>query len=173
MNNEILLMVTGHRPHKIPGGYNEGSPGWLAIRHWLGEQIQAHAPRAVISGMALGVDTVFAVAALELGVPLVAAIPFQGQEAQWPAASKARYQRLLARAAIVHAVSPPGYHVSKMHVRNQWMVDTCTHALAVWDGSSGGTGACVRAIRVAEKPLRVFDPRAIAGLLSTTIEESP
>lgn len=159
MANETLLMVTGHRPHKMPGGYNEQSAGWLAVRRWLGAQIEAHAPRAVISGMALGVDTVFADVAVERGVALVAAIPFVGQEARWPATAQARYRALLARAAVVYAVSPPGYHASKMHARNQWMVDTCSHALAVWNGSAGGTDACVHAIRAAEKPLRVFDPR--------------
>jgi uncharacterized phage-like protein YoqJ len=31
-----------------------------------------------------------------------------------------------------------------MQVRNEWMVDHCNDLLAVWDGSDGGTGNCVR-----------------------------
>lgn len=35
------------------------------------------------------------------------------------------------------------YHISKMHNRNQFMVNQSKFVIAVWDGSSGGTSNCV------------------------------
>jgi uncharacterized phage-like protein YoqJ len=31
-----------------------------------------------------------------------------------------------------------------MQIRNEWMVDNAHIVLALWDGSSGGTGNCIK-----------------------------
>jgi uncharacterized phage-like protein YoqJ len=99
----------------------------------------------MISGMALGWDTAFAIATIRLGIPLVAAVPFSGQESRWPEAAQARYRSIIAAASDVIVVSPGSYAPAAMHARNRWMVDHCDALAALWNGSpDGGTAACVR-----------------------------
>ena len=95
------IMVTGHRPDKL-GGYGP-SETQAAVRTWLWERVKLHAlynedPFA-ISGMALGVDQWFAEEALDLGVPVHAYVPFEGQESRWPEPSRYAYGKLLKRCA--------------------------------------------------------------------------
>lgn len=94
--------------------------------------------------MALGVDQDFAYVCYEMAIPFVAAIPFVGQENNWPQHSQDWYEWLLIRAESVVVVSPGEYAAWKMQARNQWMVDNCDVVLAVWDGSEGGTANCYR-----------------------------
>lgn len=146
--------ATGHRPDKL-GGY-EMNPWQIAIGRKLSELILAGEPRGVISGMALGVDQLFAWAAVENGVPFVAAVPFPGQERAWPIRAQSNYHRLLALAKKVIYVSEGHYSAEKMQIRNKWMVDHCNTLVAVWDGSDGGTANCVHyATSVNRKILRV------------------
>lgn len=105
--------------------------------------LQRHAPTQVISGMALGWDTALAMAAIAHHIPLIAAVPFVGQESRWPPAQRLRYQKLLRRATEVVVVTEGGYAAWKMQKRNEWMVDRCDVLLALWDGSSGGTANCL------------------------------
>jgi len=93
--------------------------------------------------MALGWDTAVAIAALRGGIPLVAAVPFQGQEARWPAAAQKRYRDILAHADRIAIISPDSYSPQAMHVRNRWMVDRCDILATLWSGAPGGTAACV------------------------------
>jgi uncharacterized phage-like protein YoqJ len=136
-----VIAVTGHRPDKI-GGYDFQAPQRMWIRDQLRERLLIYRPKRCISGMALGVDQDFANVCIELGIPFTAAIPFVGQEDSWPKESQDIYTSILAKADDVMVVSPGGYAVWKMQVRNKWMVDHCNLLIAVWDGSPGGTGNC-------------------------------
>ena len=100
-------------------------------------------PRGVISGLALGWDTAWAIAAIRCGVSFTAAVPFKGQELRWPDAAQRRYRELLVAAEDVAVVSKGGYSSAAMHIRNRWMVDRCDAVVALWDGSGGGTGSCI------------------------------
>lgn len=132
---------TGHRPQKLLGfGARANSTLCRFTRAWL----EALRPECVISGMALGWDQALATAAVELAIPFVAAVPFEGQEARWPESSQREYQALLGRAAEVVIVSSGSFSARSMQARNQWMTDYCDLLLALYDGSSGGTGNCIR-----------------------------
>jgi uncharacterized phage-like protein YoqJ len=131
-----VVAFSGHRPDKLLTSAND-------VYRWLLARLEAVKPSQAISGMALGTDTLGAIAALKLGIPLVAAVAFQGQDQHWPESDRKVYSKILARAADVTYVSGPGYNGWKYHARNQWMVDHADLVLAVWDGSSGGTKSCV------------------------------
>lgn len=139
----MIIAATGHRPNKLGGEYNHDGKYSRAIRTKMAEVIEEYKPEAVISGMALGVDTLWAMTAIVLNVPLIAAVPFVGQESHWPNESQQTYRYLLSKAHKVNIVSAGGYASWKMHARNMWMVDRCNVLLAFWDGTSGGTGNCV------------------------------
>lgn len=136
--SKVVFAGTGHRPNKL-GGYADPLPRGLA-RQFLEEC----RPDEVISGMALGWDTCIALAARDLGIPYVAAIPFEGQEHKWPEQSRRVYGAIRKGAAREIVISSAGYSAEAMQKRNEWMVDNCTLLIALWDGSDGGTANCVR-----------------------------
>jgi uncharacterized phage-like protein YoqJ len=137
----MIVAATGHRPEKL-GGHSyrlDGRLIGLAVAY-----LNEVEPERIISGMALGWDTAWAAAAYVLGVPFTAAIPFEGQESRWPADLQQRYREILAKATEVVVVSHGGYSSTAMEMRNRWMVDRADLIAALWDGSSGGTGNCIR-----------------------------
>lgn len=103
--------------------------------------------------MALGWDTAVALAALDLGLPLVAAVPFSGQELRWALESQRLYHLILAQADAVEVICTPGFSPHKMQLRNMAMVGDCDFLLACWDGSPGGTANCVSYAESEGRPL--------------------
>lgn len=153
-----IVAVTGHRPGKL-GGYDEGNSIAKAVKQQLREELERIRPDSLISGMALGVDQWAVQIALDLAIPVIAAVPCDGQDAIWKPELRRRYAKLLARCTEVHVVCPGGYARWKMQTRNEWMVDHCQQVIAVWDGSDGGTEKCVRYARKVGKPVVEINPR--------------
>lgn len=158
------IMVTGHRPEKLPGGYNLDSPANKLLEESLYRILRKAQPTSVISGMALGVDQIFVRAALRLKAELptlhiIAAVPCKGQELVWknPTTQKI-YHDLLAQCDTVKVLSET-YTYSCMKDRNNWMVAKCTSAIAVYDGSAGGTQHAVNALKTAKKNILIIHPR--------------
>lgn len=148
----MIIAITGHRPDKL-GGYHK-NPITVGVYKLLDGMVRtqkAHDPRLILmSGMALGADTMWAIIARELSLPLIAAIPFEGQDSKWFQPAKDLYWDLRRYAdstapsgGMVKIVSPGGYSSRKMQARNEWMVDRCDRLVAVFDGSSGDTANCV------------------------------
>ncbi len=143
----MIYAATGHRPEKV-GGYEREATERLelfAFEVLAGIQRGPEAQRIsrMISGMALGWDTAVALAALELKIPLEAAVPFKGQEEKWPEPAKRRYHDILRRCIRVNYLAPPGFQAWKMGNRNFWMVNKSERMLALWNGTKGGTEVCV------------------------------
>lgn len=152
MNTKKLILVgTGHRPVKLGfKGDPYSSQNFALLVEFLRKELRENPElietQGVISGMALGFDMALAVAAIKEGIPLVAAVPFEGQELAWPTDSWARrvYGQILERATEVVVVSPGGYSAQKMQARNQWMVDRADRVVALWNTTPGGTANAVR-----------------------------
>lgn len=157
----MKISFSGHRPDKLPNketGYKIPNPTYDFVVKSLREVLLKLKPEIAISGMALGVDSWAAEICLELGIPFIAAIPFIGQEKVWPQSSKDQYNFLLSKASEKVIVNPGGYAAWKMQARNQWMSDQADQIIAVWDGSDGGTGNCVKYVKKINKPLIIIDP---------------
>jgi Uncharacterized protein conserved in bacteria len=69
---------------------------------------------------------------------------FFGQESQWPQKSQEHFKWLFYQCSGQIVVSEGGYSPYKMQVRNEWMVDHSERIAALWDGSKGGTGNCIK-----------------------------
>lgn len=148
-----VIAITGHRPGKLGNDYDLTSPLISRIRTRLMALLVNRKPDFMISGMALGIDTLWALLAIENSIPLIAAIPFETQDAAWPAYARETYRRLLKAAhTVVNVSGQPEYAARYMQLRNEWMVDHCTHLVAVWDGSAGGTSNCVKYAKTRLKP---------------------
>lgn len=157
----MVLGITGHRPPKL-GGYNNATNRRGDIKYVLKKLFVQLKPACVVSGMALGADQWAVEAALELNIKVLALIPCLGQESQWPIDSQQRYKSLLEQivntGGSVEYVSKELYTPACMHVRNQKIVDYSEQLIAVWDGSWGGTGSCVRLAKQAGRPITRVHP---------------
>lgn len=146
----MIVAGTGHRPNKL-GGY--GVDVFQALRERARMELQVLDPVSVISGMALGWDQALAYAAHDLEIPFTAYVPFEGQESAWPAMSQRDYRDLLGAAKGVVTCCAGGYAPHKLQTRNEMMVDACDTVLALWDGTKGGTGNCIRYAKRVGKPI--------------------
>ena len=154
----MIVAFTGHRPDKL-GGYKVPNPIYDHVYKQIKTALQELKPDKVISGMALGVDQWAAAIAYKLGIPFLAAIPFDGQESAWPQESQKTFRLLRRLASEEVIVCEGGYAASKMQTRNIWVVDHCDKLIAVWDGSKGGTGNCVEYAKAIGKDIYYIDPR--------------
>lgn len=150
MERSYVLAGTGHRFDKLGGYSSETHTRLIFLARW---SIEKYHPTLIISGMAPGWDQALATAAVELGIPFTAAVPFIGQENRWPRLSIEKYRALLAKARNVVIVSEGGYAAWKMQRRNEWMANNADAMLALWNGSDGGTANCLRYARDAGKPV--------------------
>lgn len=155
---KTIVAFSGHRPQKL-GGYNIPNKIYNYITQQLKQKLLELKPDKCISGMALGWDQWAAETALDMKIPLLAAVPFQGQERIWPKSSQAVYQQLLAAAAEVVVVCEGGYAPQKMQIRNQWMTDNCDILLCCYNGDkTGGTANCIEYARKIGREIIIIDP---------------
>jgi uncharacterized phage-like protein YoqJ len=156
----MIIAGTGHRPDKL-GGYDPHTTRKVltfaeaALRHYQ--------PSTVITGMAQGWDMALAQASINLNIPFHAYVPFIGQEQVWPSATRLYYKALLQHAQHVIVCSPGGYTKQAMQVRNQRMIDQCELLLALWNGSSGGTGNAIAYATFLNKPYVNLWPQFLMG----------
>lgn len=155
----MIVAGTGHRPNKL-GGYNLPNPIYNYVCQQTEKILLELKPDKIISGMALGFDQYFVNIAIKLNIPVLAAIPFEGQEKKWTLKSQNIYHKLINKCSEVVYVCPPGYTNKKMQLRNMWMVDQCDILIAVISSSTveGGTYNCVQYAKNTQKPIMIIDP---------------
>jgi uncharacterized phage-like protein YoqJ len=137
---------TGHRPGKLPWGYNETDPRCLALKRRIADAIEAAYDQGYhhfLCGMALGCDLYFCERVLELrkqhpDVTIEAALPCPTQADSWPPAQRARYAAMVAACDFETLVSEK-YTPSCMQRRDRYMVDHASLLIAAFDGTAGGT----------------------------------
>lgn len=166
----MKIAITGHRPNKLGNDYDLTGPLIGKIKSKLQSIIDDHVSIhygdvTLISGMALGIDTLWAELAIENNLPLIAAIPCKGQESRWTKASIERYNRILNNPlTTVVMVSEEPYNNSCMQDRNIYMVDECDLLIGIWDGTTGGTGNCVEYAKSISRNLIIINPKLILKL---------
>jgi uncharacterized phage-like protein YoqJ len=155
----MILAGTGHRPNKL-GGFHLPNPTYNYLCQEIEKVLLELKPSQVISGFALGFDQWLAHLAIQQGIPVIAAVPFVGQESIWPEASQKTYRKLLAKATEVVIVSEGGYAAYKLQIRNEWMVNKCDTLLACFrsNETSGGTYNCLQYAKSVNKNIIVIDP---------------
>ena len=154
--NINILGITGHRPQSF--GFSNISLH-NKIKYAIVSYLEKAKPDLLVTGMALGVDTWAAEAAIDLGIPFEAAVPFIGQEGRWSTEDQRRYKTLLEAAIKVTVVSPGSYSAEKMHIRNAYIVNKCTTLLAIYNGSkTGGTYNAVEFAKTTGKQIEIINP---------------
>jgi uncharacterized phage-like protein YoqJ len=171
---------TGHRPGKY-GDYDikheSNKPIIKALTNAIELAINQEGINRFISGGALGVDTLAFYSVHKLkekyeGTTNILALPFEQQDKIWTPEQKKWYRKMIELADEVIYVDTleaykikdlkvGEYHPAKMQKRNEYMVDHSFVVIAMWDGSNGGTGNCVRYARklYENRILYHIDPR--------------
>lgn len=182
--SEIVCVGTGHRPDKLGGfvDYDSNGPIRTRLREEARRVLREEKVTHVISGMALGWDTILVEAAVDMQIPFTALIPFRGFSRPWTDAQRKTLQSLVWRAEEVEALSEAA-SVSRANAtkllmkRNRRLIDELKKAkkngflFACWNGdTSGGTWNTVelartmrlRIVRLDPDPI-VLDPYESAG----------
>lgn len=158
--------VTGHRPDKL-WGYDTDNPNYERLRRYFRQMLMELNCGTAHTGMAIGTDIEFAKAVLEMKdylhkpIELVAHIPCDNQQCKWPRDTQLDYEYILSRCSEVTIVSPGPYAPWKMQKRNEHLVNSVDHLIAVYDGSAGGTGNCVGYARNTSVILHIVTPKQI------------
>ena len=147
----MICAFSGHRPQKLPWGYDEQDPRCLAVKRMLEKRLEeayALGCRTFLCGMAQGCDTYFAEAVLALRqrrpeIQLIAMIPWAGQADRWSEEDRRRYARLCAFCDS-REILEPVYSTGCALRRNSAMVRRADVLISVYDGSLSGTGNTVR-----------------------------
>lgn len=161
----MRMCVTGHRPSKMPThyGYDITNESWTKLKERFKKLLIEKQCTEAITGMALGVDTVFALAVIELkdsgyNIKLHSAIPCRNQEKTWDIEDQLLYGYILSKADIIKLVSDREYKAYLMQIRNEYMVDNSDEIIAVWNGEKkGGTYNCIKYTEMHGKKINYIE----------------
>lgn len=174
---KLSITITGHRPQRLDNAFKIDHP----INVKLAREMQLFIfdkagfnketqkfdfdKVTLISGMALGADTIWALVAIKMKkrfpdvFELESAIPCKGQESRWPDDDKVRYQRILKHADIITQVSHEEYAPWLMQKRNEYIVDQSDIVFAIWDSlEKGGTWNAIRYAKEKNKNIYKYFP---------------
>ena len=123
-------MVTGHRPQ----GLNQTQRTYIkAVLPAIVEELaKDYKVDTLLSGMAQGVDLIWAGIARQSSLRLEAYIPFPEQTKGWDAEWVNYHEGLIDYASFIHQASN-SYATWAFHKRNDMMLDNCDVVVAVWD----------------------------------------
>ncbi len=146
MKREQTCCFTGHRPSKLPWGENESDVRCIELKKRIAtalEDAYRKGMRHFICGMALGADTYFCEAALQLrdrypDVTVEAALPCEEQAAHWKERDRRRYFSLIEQCDYETMVQRL-FDKQCMLRRDRYMVDRSAMIIAVYGGILGGT----------------------------------
>lgn len=163
MDNRFeVAMITGHRPQHLSAAEQAWSQ--LAIAKTVNNLRQNYGTEIVVSGLALGADTWWALAGLSAGLKLDSYIPFKDQPKKWPAADQALWRQLVQHSWRKTVVGGQEFSVAMLHARNDAMLKTTLAsnglvvALFLGDKTSGGTFSAVDKAKKKGLPLLILDP---------------
>jgi uncharacterized phage-like protein YoqJ len=161
----MTATFTGHRPNKLGGYKPEDNKELLWRLHdAVVEHIEKYKVDTWITGMALGVDQWGAKIVLKLretthpNLKLICAIPCKNHEKNWNKQSQKEWQDIVDKADQVIYTSEDDYAPYLMMKRNEWMCNHSQYILAVWDGTDGGTGNCVKYAEKQDKNIYIIRP---------------
>jgi hypothetical protein len=171
------IALTGHRPvargeNRLFGGYGEynkrdTSPYYQRMRETLrgmvDDLLESHEHLTLHSGMALGVDTVWAEVILEARqdhpdrIAFTADVPTLSQAAKWGGPSQQTW-RSLTRQADQLNVYADEYRTGVEELRNKGMIVGADTVIAVADGRPSGTQRAIQDAIKAGAELIQLDP---------------
>lgn len=174
--NNLRMCVTGHRPNKLKGKYVRYSKSNLEIFYEMVEVLtniieNSEYCLTCYSGMALGIDMLFADAVLTVKdnfperIKLICALPFRNQTKVWVSQDDISFYYSVLEYAdeVINVTGEQDFKPYYMQLRNEYMVDNSDVVLAYWNGSSGGTANCVNYAKKKGKKIIVSKTGLLSG----------
>ncbi|MEZ5206299.1 MAG: RNase H family protein [Acidimicrobiales bacterium] len=167
----FVVVVTGLRPDAL--GLDEHAALADAVRTAIAGALAATAAGrddvVVASGLRLGSELSGAEAALELGLPLAAVLPFPEPHAEWAAHEQVRFDAALARADAVITLEPAApatraQVTALLARRDAAFVRRADAAVVVHDGRDARTARVLDDLRdrLGSDAVVVIDPARLA-----------
>lgn len=121
----------------------------VQCRSLLMELREAQGKITAYSAIAEGADSIFATAALALGIPLEIVIPFTGYENDFENEKALGIYQHLQQVAAHKTILPfNGRSVDAYYEAMQWVLERSAIVIAVWNGdNSGGRAGTADAVR--------------------------
>ena len=145
LRKEETCCLTGHRPSKLPWGYDEDCEACKRFKKKLREVFLnaiKYGLKNFLCGMAEGYDMLAAEVLIEIrkfkDIRLVAMVPCQNQAFKWSESQKKRYLQLLKECDDIFVLAL-GYSPACMNNRNRQMVDLSSVCIACFNQTPGGT----------------------------------
>lgn len=166
---EKTCAFTGHRPQRLPFGFDESDPRCINLKMRLRDeiirQIEEKSVFRFLSGMAIGVDQYAAEIVCELKgqyphIELECVIPCENQAVKWSFKARERYFNLVARCDKETMIQRQ-YTPDCMQKRNIYMADNAKKLIAVWDGHSSGTANTVKYAQSIGMDIILINPKEI------------
>lgn len=163
---EKIIAGTGHRPQTMLPKLENGKPDYSQANRYfqnlvlvIEKTLLELKPTKVISGMALHFDQALAQAAINLGIPVIAAIPCLNQDKKWLRKVQEYYNELLSKCSQIVQVTNREYTPSCMQERNIWMIDNSDEILSCYNKQGyGGTFNCLQyANTLGRKNTNIWD----------------
>lgn len=164
MRENVSVCITGSRPQGLIGGYDLEHPENIKIKEDMKviiKNLMEFKTKNLVcyTGMALGIDIIFADAVLDMKdtygerIKLICALPFKNQTANWK--GTVDFYNLILEYAdeVINTSGEEDYKAWYMEQRNRFMVDKSDMVIAYWAGKSKGTGNCVQYAKNKNKPI--------------------
>lgn len=168
INKEMSVYIacfTGHRPPKLPWGYNENDERCVSMRNRTKIEIENAIKKGYhtfLCGMALGFDMICAEIVLELKqkyphIKLIGAIPCKNQDSPWPKSQQDRYNNLLKQLDGIRCIYDE-YVDGCMQERNRYMINNSSLVIALFNGINGGTKSAIDYAKKQGKEVIIIKP---------------
>ncbi len=167
------VAFTGYRPSKLPFLNDKESAEYKALQNAIYAEIERlinRDYRFFLTGGAAGCDLLAAEAVISLKkkyrrkrVAHELCLPCYHHDAKWSEEDKRRLEEIKKNSMVTY-VSDSEYYNGCMQKRNQYMVDTSSILIAVYDGISGGTKNTVEYAQKKGKKLIIIRPREMVRM---------
>jgi uncharacterized phage-like protein YoqJ len=135
-------MILGTSGHRSLGEASFPKSSFNAIYDKTKSIIQELKPSRILTGFAIGYDLMVADLCVEMQIPFIACLPFNGQEAYWSVYDRKHYNDLLAKADKIEVINRGSFASWKYQARNVWIVDNSDKMLVCYSGVASGTKNC-------------------------------
>lgn len=159
------LFAFGHKPDKL-FGYDIQLDIYCEIKKMLKEALVSKKCTDAYTGMALGIETLFAIGVLELrdvgyDIKLHCWLPYREQDKLWNTSDRMRYQTILERADEVYYVSDKAYEPELLKIKNHAIMDVCDEGLCVINSDTSlnrtDIQECISYAEKNEIPVKIID----------------
>lgn len=138
---------TGHRPQKLPWGFNEDDLRCKEIKKQTQIKIEKSIKNGYttfLCGMALGFDMICAEILLNLkekypNIKIVGALPCKTQCDIWNDYQKTRYHKIINQLDGIRCIYDKYIGKECLLERNKFMINNSSLVIALFNGKTGGT----------------------------------